>query len=118
MTHFKEELVAGMHGVEGRYPFLDREVVQEFLGRIRSLTNEHSLKSRLALVSRACVLTGKQKISLELKQNAYDAFYRARNIMRRVSKKTIFTLSSSPVTEVRGFRDTGADQESTTFLQF
>ena len=27
----KEELVAGAHGVEGRYPFLDPAVVQEFL---------------------------------------------------------------------------------------
>ncbi|KAF4759439.1 hypothetical protein FOZ63_027886 [Perkinsus olseni] len=27
----KEELVAGSHGVEGRYPFLDRRVVQEWL---------------------------------------------------------------------------------------
>lgn len=27
----KEELVAGSHGVEARYPFLDPEVVQEFL---------------------------------------------------------------------------------------
>jgi len=27
----KEELVAGAHGVESRYPFLDRAVVQEFL---------------------------------------------------------------------------------------
>lgn len=27
----KEELVAGAHGVEARYPFLDRAVVQEFL---------------------------------------------------------------------------------------
>ncbi|CAJ1403440.1 unnamed protein product [Effrenium voratum] len=27
----KEELVAGVHGVEARYPFLDRRVVQEFL---------------------------------------------------------------------------------------
>ncbi|CAE7216481.1 unnamed protein product, partial [Symbiodinium sp. KB8] len=27
----KEELVAGVHGVEARYPFLDRMVVQEFL---------------------------------------------------------------------------------------
>jgi hypothetical protein len=27
----KEELVAGTHGVEGRYPFLDTQVVQEYL---------------------------------------------------------------------------------------
>jgi hypothetical protein len=27
----KEEHVSGSHGVEGRYPFLDRDVVQEFL---------------------------------------------------------------------------------------
>lgn len=27
----KEELIAGTHGVEGRYPFLDKEVVQEYL---------------------------------------------------------------------------------------
>jgi asparagine synthetase B (glutamine-hydrolysing) len=28
---FKDEIVAGAHGIEGRYPFLDPEVVQEFL---------------------------------------------------------------------------------------
>ena len=27
----KEEVVAGSHGLEARYPFLDRQVVQEFL---------------------------------------------------------------------------------------
>ena len=27
----KEEMVSGAHGLEGRYPFLDYEVVQEFL---------------------------------------------------------------------------------------
>ena len=27
----KEELVSGAHGIEGRYPFLDAKVVQEFL---------------------------------------------------------------------------------------
>jgi len=27
----KEEFTAGAHGVETRYPFLDREVVQEYL---------------------------------------------------------------------------------------
>jgi len=27
----KEEYVSGSHGIEGRYPFLDKEVVQEFL---------------------------------------------------------------------------------------
>ena len=27
----REELVSGAHGVEGRYPFLDPKVVQEFL---------------------------------------------------------------------------------------
>jgi hypothetical protein len=27
----KEELVSGAHGIEGRYPFLDPKVVQEFL---------------------------------------------------------------------------------------
>ena len=27
----KDELIAGAHGVEGRYPFLDPRVVQEYL---------------------------------------------------------------------------------------
>ena len=35
----KEELVAGACGVEGRYPFLDREVVQEFLWLAPELKN-------------------------------------------------------------------------------
>ena len=29
----RQELVAGVHGVEARYPFLDRMVVQERLGK-------------------------------------------------------------------------------------
>eukprot|EP00435_Cladocopium_sp_Y103_P065286 s818_g27.t1 len=35
----KEELVAGVHGVEARYPFLDRMVVQEFLWLSPSVKN-------------------------------------------------------------------------------
>ena len=31
-TSLPQELVAGVHGVEARYPFLDRMVVQERLG--------------------------------------------------------------------------------------
>ena len=35
----KEELTAGTHGVEGRYPFLDPAVVQEFLWLRHDLKN-------------------------------------------------------------------------------
>jgi asparagine synthetase B (glutamine-hydrolysing) len=35
----KEEYVTGSHGVEGRYPFLDFDVVQEFLSISSSLKN-------------------------------------------------------------------------------
>lgn len=35
----KEEYVTGSHGVEGRYPFLDKDVVQEFLWLNSSLKN-------------------------------------------------------------------------------
>jgi asparagine synthase (glutamine-hydrolysing) len=35
----KEEYVAGSYGIEARYPFLDREVVQEFLSLSHSLKN-------------------------------------------------------------------------------
>lgn len=37
----KEEVVSGTHGVEGRYPFLDREVVQEFLWLSPELKNKN-----------------------------------------------------------------------------
>jgi asparagine synthetase B (glutamine-hydrolysing) len=37
----KEELVGGAHGIETRYPFLDRFVVQEFLYLHESLKNEY-----------------------------------------------------------------------------
>ena len=37
----KEEHVSGSHGVEGRYPFLDREVVQEFLWLTPELKNRN-----------------------------------------------------------------------------
>ncbi|KAF4696007.1 hypothetical protein FOZ60_002729 [Perkinsus olseni] len=35
----KEEIVAGAHGIESRYPFLDRRVVQEFLWLDASVKN-------------------------------------------------------------------------------
>jgi asparagine synthetase B (glutamine-hydrolysing) len=35
----KEEYVAGLHGIEARYPFLDRDVVQEFLWLSPELKN-------------------------------------------------------------------------------
>lgn len=37
----KEEYICGAHGVEGRYPFLDKAVVQEFLWLAPSLKNQH-----------------------------------------------------------------------------
>ena len=42
----KEEYVAGAHGLEGRYPFLDKEVVQEFLNLSEDIKN-YSYKSVL-----------------------------------------------------------------------
>ena len=36
---FKEEFILGRHGVEGRYPFLDHRVVQEFLWLDAKLKN-------------------------------------------------------------------------------
>ena len=35
----KEELTSGAHGIEGRYPFLDPDVVQEFLWLLPALKN-------------------------------------------------------------------------------
>jgi hypothetical protein len=35
----KEEHVAGMYGIEGRYPYLDKSVVQEFLWLTQDLKN-------------------------------------------------------------------------------
>jgi len=37
----KEEVVSGSHGVEGRYPFLDKDVVQEFLWLTAKLKNKN-----------------------------------------------------------------------------
>jgi hypothetical protein len=42
----KEEHVSGSYGIEGRYPFLDVQVVQEFLSLDVSLKNR-SYKSAL-----------------------------------------------------------------------
>jgi asparagine synthetase B (glutamine-hydrolysing) len=36
---FKEEFILGRHGIEGRYPFLDRNVVQQFLSLSPRLKN-------------------------------------------------------------------------------
>lgn len=35
----KEEIISGLHGIEGRYPFLDKYVVQEFLFLKKELKN-------------------------------------------------------------------------------
>ena len=40
----KEELVSGAHGIEGRYPFLDPKVVQEFLWLTPSQKAAHPRK--------------------------------------------------------------------------
>lgn len=37
---FKDEFVAGANGMEGRYPFLDKQVVQEFLWLANDLKND------------------------------------------------------------------------------
>ena len=36
---FKDEFVIGRHGIEGRYPFLDKQLVQEFLSLSAVLKN-------------------------------------------------------------------------------
>ena len=36
----KDEMVAGLYGIEGRYPFLDLNVIQEFLNLKSELKNE------------------------------------------------------------------------------
>jgi asparagine synthetase B (glutamine-hydrolysing) len=35
----KEEIISGLYGIEGRYPFLDKDVVQEYLNLIVELKN-------------------------------------------------------------------------------
>ena len=35
----KDEFISGVHGIEGRYPYLDKEVVQEFLNLKKELKN-------------------------------------------------------------------------------
>lgn len=37
----KEEIIGGSHGIENRYPFLDRDLVQEFLWLDSNLKNRH-----------------------------------------------------------------------------
>ncbi len=37
----KEEYVTGSYGIEGRYPFLDKEVVQKFLWLSADIKNQH-----------------------------------------------------------------------------
>jgi hypothetical protein len=50
---FKEEYILGRHGLEGRYPYLDKFLVQEFLSLSSALKNE-TYKSPLASVFKAC----------------------------------------------------------------
>ena len=35
----KEEIISGLHGIEGRYPYLDKDLVQEFLNLTPELKN-------------------------------------------------------------------------------
>ena len=35
----KEEVTASLHGIEGRYPYLDKDVVQEYLWLSNNLKN-------------------------------------------------------------------------------
>ena len=37
----KDEIISGLHGIEGRYPFLDKNVVQEFLNLSIELKNKY-----------------------------------------------------------------------------
>ncbi len=37
----KEEIIGGSHGIEQRYPFLDKDVVQEFLWLKPELKNKY-----------------------------------------------------------------------------
>ena len=37
----KDEIITGLHGIEGRYPFLDKFVVQEFLNLSKELKNKY-----------------------------------------------------------------------------
>ena len=37
----KDEIISGLHGIEGRYPFLDKNVVQEFLNLSKELKNKY-----------------------------------------------------------------------------
>lgn len=37
---YKEENISGLHGIEGRYPFLDKDFVQEFLWLVPELKNK------------------------------------------------------------------------------
>lgn len=37
----KDEIITGLHGIEGRYPFLDKNVVQEFLNLSKDLKNKY-----------------------------------------------------------------------------
>ena len=37
----KDEIITGLHGIEGRYPFLDKNVVQEFLNLSKDLKNRY-----------------------------------------------------------------------------
>ena len=39
----KDEIISGMYGIEGRYPFLDFQVVQEFLWLTPDVKNSEYL---------------------------------------------------------------------------
>ena len=66
----KEELVAGAHGVEGRYPFLDVDVVQEFLYLSAAVKNSE-YKRPIADLLREHTFpnTWKQKIGFKASAN-------------------------------------------------
>lgn len=63
----KEEFVAGAHGVEGRYPFLDKALVQEFLWLSPELKNKaYKAPLREYLLSEQFPFREDEKIGFEL----------------------------------------------------
>lgn len=83
----KEELVAGVHGVEGRYPFLDRNVVQEFLWLTAEAKN---------LRYKAPIHDWLERFDYPFRSGEKLGFNAAHNVRWDVAASEVFTYNSRP----------------------
>jgi len=83
----KDEMISGLFGIEGRYPFLDVEVVQNFLNLSSDLKNKRY---------KACIASLLDELEYPYKIGKKDGFYPEKseyNFFEKVYRKTKYFIS-------------------------